>query len=192
MDRRRVDWSICWLDHIGYTIQWLGGLSVGKLVMRSTKGAKLMGQTNVTLPLPLHIAHPSTKSSQLAPPRFRFHTFGDLTMRVFAFHHKLLLPTVWFRIYQILYLKHPIGLDEAKRPASHPSSLELCVFHHVDLNYMGCQVDVLSELLACDLNPGPLPLTWCSNSQPLRGWKVSESRLRTSCTNNKYLGIACI
>ena len=59
-------------------------------------------------------------------------------------------------------------------------------FYHVDLKSMPYPT------AWCDLNPGPLPLTRCSNSQPLRGWKVSESRLRTSCTNNKHLGIAYI
>ena len=74
MDRRRVDWSICWLDHIGYTIQWLGGLSVGKLVIWCVqqrelswwdKQTSLQQESLITaLPLlPLHIAHPSTKSS---------------------------------------------------------------------------------------------------------------------------------
>lgn len=53
-----------------------------------------------------------------------------------------------------------------------------------------CQVDALSDGMMWF--ESWTPLTRCSNSQPLRGWKASESRLRTSCTNNKHLGIDSI
>ena len=53
-----------------------------------------------------------------------------------------------------------------------------------------CQVDALSDGMMWF--ESWTPLTRCSNSQPLRGWKVSESRLRTSRTNNKHLGIDSI